>query len=140
MQPDVICGTREYIQFVKPHLERAMQTYAGITRQPENDPEEEFIHKRMNAAMSILERIIGQDFEDELEREMESQENQEYHRKQNLMMAGRALEQIRSANGHLLEQDFSEFLRPGKGGIYRTPYGMVMLGVKEVLEKFWTGE
>ena len=117
-----------------------MQTYAGITREPRESEVEKNCRERMEAALSILERIIGQDFEDELTREMERRENSEYHRRQNLMMAGRALEEIRAANGHLLEQDFSELSRPGLGAIYRSPYGLVMLGVKEVLEKFWTGE
>ena len=138
VHPDVICGNKEYIQFVQPQVERAMQTYSGIKRVPTDDPKEEFMRERMNAAMSLLERIIGQDLENELAMEMERQEEKEYHRKQNLMMAGSALERIRSENGHLLETDFSVF--PSERKIYKTPYGMFMLGVKEVLEKFWTGE
>ena len=90
--------------------------------------------------MSMLKRIIGQDLEDEMLREMERLENKAEKRKQNLMMAGRALEAIRSANGHMLEQDFSQLSKPQLGAIYKTPYGMVMVGVKEVLEKFWTAE
>ena len=138
MQPDAICGTRKYVQFVQPHVERAMlMTYGGIERAPENYLKDEFIRERMEAALSILERIIGQDLEDELQREMDRKRESMERRKQNLMMAGLALEKIRTSNGHMLESDF-QFISAGK--IYRTPYGMVMIGVKEVLEKFWTGE
>lgn len=116
-----------------------MQTYGDVTKKDNGEDEKtRYIRERMQAAVSILERIIGRDIEDEMEREMERRENQAYHRGQNLMMARRALEEIRSANGYALEQDFSEV--PKGGGIYKTPYGMQMLGVKEILEKFWTGE
>lgn len=140
MQPDAICGSKEYVAYVRPHVERAMHTYGDITRNPIETEAQRYCRERLEAAMSMLERIIGQDLEDELEREMEFRSNQAYRREQNLMMARRALEEVRSANGHLLEQDFSELSHPEKGGIYRSPYGMVMLGVKEVLEKFWTEE
>lgn len=138
MNPDAICGTREYVQFVQPHVERAMQTYEGITRVLRESEAEKYFRQRMEAAVSILERIIGQDLEDEILREMERRENREYRRKQNLMMAGMALEKIRSANGEIDERDFSRF--QVERAIYRTHYGMQMLGIKEVLEKFWTGE
>jgi hypothetical protein len=128
MQPDAVYGAKEYVQ---------MMTYGGIERAPERNLKDEFIRERMDAALSILERIIGQDIEDELQREMDRKREIMERHKQNLMMAGLALEKIRIANGHMLERDF-QFISEGK--IYRTPYGMVMIGVKEVLEKFWTGE
>lgn len=120
-----------------------MQTYAGIARTPvEDEAIKDYIHERMEAAVSILERIISQeqDMEDELQREMDRKRERRAKRKQNLMMAGMAMEKIRAANGQMLEQDFSQLSNPRLGGIYKTPYGMVMSGIKEVLEKFWTGE
>ena len=39
--------------------------------------------------------------------------------------------------GYMIEQDFAEI---SEGKIYKTRYGIVMAGIKEVLEKFWTGE
>jgi hypothetical protein len=140
MYPDAICGSKEFIDYVRPHVERAMQkTYSDVTRKDNGEDEKtRYCRERMEAAVSILERIIGRDIEDELEREMERMENRAYHRGQNLMMVRRALEEIRTANGHLEERDFSHFQQ--ERAIYRTHYGMQMLRVEEVLEKFWTGE
>ena len=116
-----------------------MQTYGDVTKKDNGEDEKtRYCRERMQAAVSLLERMLGRDIKYEMEAEMERRENQAYHRVQNLMMARRALEEIRSANGYALEQDFSEVSKGG--GIYKTPYGMRMLGVKEILEKFWTGE
>jgi hypothetical protein len=116
-----------------------MQTYGDVMKKGNGEDEKtRYFRERIQATVSILERMLGHDIEYEMEMEMERIENQAYHRGQNLMMAERSLEEIRSANGHALEQEFSEV--PKGGGIYRTPYGMRMLGVKEILEKFWTGE
>lgn len=137
MQPDTIGGNKEYVQFGQSQVEKHYQTYGGITRVRQESELEKHFRERMEAAVSILERMIGRDVEEAILREMEMLAERAYRRKQNLMMAGMALEAIRSANGHMLEQDFTDISR---GAIYKTPYGMVMLGVKEVLEKFWTGE
>ena len=128
----------EYVQFTQQQVEKHYQTYGGITRVQQESAAEKYCRERMDAAVAVLERVIGKDVEEVLLREMERRENREYHRKQNLMMAGRALEAIRAANGHMDERDFSLF--PTERAIYRTHYGMQMLGIKEVLEKFWTGE
>jgi hypothetical protein len=137
MFQDAIFGNKETINYVRPYVERAMSTYQGITRAPMED-KDDFIRERMEAAVSVLKRIIGQDMEDELQREIDRKIERRAMRKQNLMMANRALETIRAINGNISESDFSAFSTDR--AIYKTPYGMVMAGVKEVLEKFWTGE
>jgi hypothetical protein len=138
MFQDAIFGNKETINYVRPYVERAMQTYDGIVRVPVENEKQKFIRKRMEAAFGILERIIHTDIEEAIEREMNLRQNCAERRKQNLMMAGRALETIRAMNGNISESYFSAFST--ERAIYRTPYGMVMDGVKEILEKFWTGE
>jgi hypothetical protein len=116
-----------------------MQTYGDVTKKDNGEDEKtRYFREQIQTTVSILERKLGHNIEYEMEAEMERIENQAYHRGQNLMMARRALEEIRSANGYDSEQDFSEV--PKGGGIYKTPYGMMMSGVKEILEKFWAGE
>ena len=113
-------------------------TYGDIVREPvEQKAVDDFCRQRMEAAVSILRRMIAADFEGELDREMERKRKLRARRKHNLMMAGVAMEKIRSLNEHMREQDFTDISRTR---VYQTLYGLQMKSIEKLLQDFWTGE
>jgi hypothetical protein len=115
------------------NLEYNPPTY-GTMKKSQLEAFDIYHREKLEAALATLSRILQQDEIDELRFRIDEECEKQERRLANLRQASRAMEEIRAANGHILEQDFSQLQK----AVYKTPYGVVMAGIQNLLEEFWT--
>ena len=123
----------QQFEALRPHLERQLPTY-GTMKKSQLEAFDIYHREKLEAALATLGRILQPDEIDELRFRIDEECEKQERRLANLRQAARAMEEIRAANGHILEQDFSQLQK----AILKTPYGVVMAGIQRLLEEFWT--
>jgi hypothetical protein len=134
VNPGDYYGTKEQIDYLRPHVERQYATYSDVRRLSQLEQFDTYHREKMEAAVKILDCIMAREEVEDFQRRIDQECDRRERRLQNLRQAGRAMEELRQRIG--FEERMAFDFDTGK--IIRTPMGDFWIAVRQLLEEFWT--